>query len=33
MVEAMGSHIDVERTPGVGTRFVFKLPAASKSAG
>jgi two-component system, OmpR family, phosphate regulon sensor histidine kinase PhoR len=33
MVEAMGSHIDVESTPGVGTRFVFKLPAASKSAG
>jgi two-component system phosphate regulon sensor histidine kinase PhoR len=28
LVEAMDSHIDVESTPGVGTRFAFILPAA-----
>lgn len=29
LVEAMDSHIDVESTLGVGTRFAFMLPAAS----
>lgn len=33
LVEAMGSHIDVESTIGIGTRFEFTMPIAGSTAG